>query len=228
MVTINDRIANVTLMLGNRTDIQSRVIGWLGAAYLELGYAYPLETLEASETDTTTSGVGSGDIDFPPLARGVKDVTAVQTNGTTIPLDLKDIKWIRRLPVGVNFCGVPGVYATYGETIYIRPEPKVAVNLIIDYWQKPVLSDPVEDTPILLPDDWLEILDNAAALRGYPGLLEFDKMQAIRQYLFGYTDPETNHKTPGIIHSRMTRRQAQAPAYDYGLQPKTLRRPYTG
>jgi hypothetical protein len=214
-------------MLGGRTDLSARVIQWLADGYLELGWNYPFETLEDTIVDTTSAGVGSGEMLFPDPARGIMSITLRRPDGITIPLKFKDVPWINRYPTGPGFCSVPAVYATHNTKILLRPEPDASYDLLEEVWLKPVIAEPPEDTDLLIPDDWLEILDYLAAMRGHVELLERDKANEIHALLYGYRDLETKQKTPGLIHSRMLRRQAQAPAYDYGLQPQTLRRGYT-
>jgi hypothetical protein len=80
---------------------------------------------------------------------------------------------------------------------------------------------------LLVPDDWLEIIDLGAILRGHISLIERDKAQEIQQLLFGYTAQSTGKLVPGLIAINWTRQQAQAPQTDWGIQPRQTKRSYT-
>jgi len=245
MATFQDRVARVAAVLGNRADITSvvapnavsRVMGWIRDSYINICMSYPLETLEVSLP--TVLAQGANTIIYPPDCRAIKSLTFSNvSDGTTFQPDFKDLQYFRMFNQ-VNL-GPPSVYTTLNNLMLFGPGADRQYNLIIDYWQLPQIQDAngdvldpsqstvdISSTPILLPYDWLEILDYGAEMRGHAELLEREKAQELQQLLFGFTIPLTNKFVPGLIGQIMTRRQAQAPYIDYGIQPRTPKRSYS-
>jgi hypothetical protein len=110
----------------------------------------------------------------------------------------------------------------YGNQIIVRPIPDRTYNVVYDYWQLPQISSPVSATPLLVPDDWLEIVDLGALMRGFRGLLERDKARELQELLYGYKTP-SGKQVPGYITYRQTQQQAGSEFENYGLQPRTRR-----
>ena len=73
---------------------------------------------------------------------------------------------------------------------------------------------------INLPDDWLEILDYEAQMRGFIDLQEPDKAAGVRQLLYG--NPK-KPGMPGLIKQRLTRIQAEYENANYGIRPRKQR-----
>jgi hypothetical protein len=128
--------------------------------------------------------------------------------------------------------------------LYVRPYCDTNIyTFLADLWLKPVQivgqdapdaspaytslgSADIGATEIQVPDDWLEIVDLGAILRGHISLLERDKAAEVQQLLFGLTIPTTGKMVPGLIAVMWNRRQAQAPAMDYNIQPRQPKRTY--
>lgn len=244
MGTFADRVARVAAVLGNRADLTSvvapnavsRVMGWIRDSYINLCMSYELETLEVSLS--TTLAINSNSLSYPPDCRAIQSLTFSNPDGTTFQPDWKDLQYFRMFNQ-VN-PGPPSIWTTQNQTIFFGPKADKQYNLIIDYLQLPQILDAggnvldpsqstkdISTTPILLPYDWLEVLDYGAEMRGHAELLEREKAQQIQQLLFGFTIPLTNKFVPGLIGQIMTRRQAQAPLVDYGIQPRTPKRSFT-
>src|SRR5437762_1570899 len=183
MSTILDRVERVRSMLGNRRDLDARIVSWLRDSYIELGMGYPFEELEDSALVDVTPGVdkyeypttsvlnGSDTVGF--TTRAIKSVTLMLGNGSTIPLRRRNIKFLDRYS---STPGRPSIYAPYHNVIVIRPVPNAdPVKLLWRIWLKPKLELDTISTEILLPEDWLEVLDYMAAFRGHTELLERDK-----------------------------------------------------
>ncbi len=225
MATISDRVSNVALELGNRSDLSagvpSRIVNWLLQSYTDLAYDYPFEDLQDFADLTTTSNQWF--MDFDPTWRAINGITAYRLDGTPIPLDYKDIRYLRRY--SETKTSIPSVWADYKNQIQFRPVSNGTYKFTIDVWLKPFIETVIADTTLHVPDDWLEIIDMGAILRGHRSLLERDKAREMQELLFGFNDPRTGRITPGLIHAKWTRRQAQAPMQDYGMRPKV--RSYT-
>lgn len=226
MAKISDRVATVQYMLGGRTDLTagapSKIAVWLQNAYIEIAMGYNFVELE--DTLSTVLVQGGDIVPYDPSVRAIKALTIQQQDGSQYDLPEKDIKWIRRLSATQQ--GRPSVCCTMGQGIgtrnlILRQVPDANFyTLLWDVWLKPVITGNIVDTVLNVPDDWLEIIDYAAALRGHVDLLEEDRAVAKARYLYGFTNMTTGKKVPGIIQQRLTQRQANAPSQDYGLQPK--------
>lgn len=238
MATIADRVARVTAMLGGRTDIASRVENWIRDAYVDLGASYDFEELEQTHNTDVTSG--NNEYAYPTLflnnnteqweVRAIKTLT-LRGNGNNrvVPLTRRHITWLDRFPPQN---GDPAIYCPYHNNVVIFPTPASDWILRWRVWLKPriVQTDSnnnifMNSTPLMMPDDWLEILDYAAAMRGHTELLERDKAAEVMQLLFGAADPRTGRRVPGLIDQKMLKRHAESNQNDYGMRP--IKRGYT-
>lgn len=232
MAKIGDLVNDVSLELGNRADITtgapSRVAKWLQAGYRQVAMSYRF-----SEADTTTSINMTSDqavYAYPPDARAIIDITVYRGDGTSIPLDIKDLAYIRRYNNNPKSSdGPPSMAAYFGNTITVAPAPdnSTQYNMTIDYWQKPQITADIVSTVLAVPDDWIEIVMYAAIMRGHSSLLERDKAAALQQLLFGLTVPGTGKVVPGLMATMYSRYQAEAPYKDWGMAPSAARRSYT-
>lgn len=232
--TIGDRKINVAMKLGNRQDLlapapgsgftYSRIAGWLRDAYIAIATCRNFEQTE--ETYQFQTIVGQDTYTLPPDLRAKLSLTGYDDFGTPIQMNDVDIAYIRRYnpgtlgsPAGVGNAR-PSLYCFFAQNVIFRPAPDDQYNMFLDYWQRPMIADPIDDTPLLVPDEWLEVIDYEAAVRGNAELLQEDKSRLIQELLYGYTDPTTQHYVPGLIERLQNRAQAQAPWRDYGLQPQ--------
>lgn len=255
MDILANRRAFVALELGNRADIQqlgaqgapSRVDNWLWQSYLNLAMSYKFSESENTSTDQWQTG--SDSINYPTTARAVLNVAFFRhVDGTAIRVWWKDISYLRRYPTtnpgGTQNVGPPSIIATFGQQIFVRPLcDSQLYDVTIDFWEKPLQnagqpapapfaynptgSADIGGTLFKVPDDWLEVIDYGAKLRGHADLGEPDRANAIQQLLYGFTVPTTNKFVPGLIAQMWTRRQAEAPGMDYGMQPSSKKRDYT-
>jgi len=219
MALIGDRVTYVTKMLGNRTDLASRISGWLVSAYIELGMGYDFEDLEDTVDDAFASG-GDGVYNYPTNARAVKAITLYDIDsGAPIFLRKKNIVLIDRQPAKE---GVPSIYAVFKKQVVVRLIPNKTYIVKWRVWMKPVIESTINSTELKLPDDWLEILDYSAALRGHVELHEADKAAQLHQLLFG-ANTQSGRLIPGLIKQRLLMRQAESPSEEYGIRPKVRR-----
>lgn len=231
--TIQQREINVAMKLGNRQDLMapqpgssntySRIDGWLRDAYISISFSQTFEQTE--ETTTFKTVPGQDAYDYPDTARAIKSLVGVnQQTGAPIIVDWKDINYVRRYAQnypGQPNQGTPSIVAPWGQGLIFRPIPDAQPYLFyLDIWEKPVIEDDVISTQLALPDDWLEVVDYDAAIRGHAELLEDDKAASKSKLLYGWTDPNTGQKVQGITDRLGTRLQAQKPWMDWGIQPK--------
>lgn len=232
MATIADRIPRVRKRLGNRSDADSRILDWLRDAYIELGNGYCFAELEDYFEDAMI--VGQDIYDYPTmdtlkgsihdtfLTRAIRSLTVVLQSGSRIPLRRKSKKTIDVYSV-TN--GTPAVYCSYAKQIIVRQPPNYAFTLKWSVWVKPQITADIFSTEILLPDDWLEILDLSAAMRGHADLGEPEKAQQAYEQMHGGTDPSTGRRWPGLIQQRKNLAQMEVGDEDYSFDPRV--RSYT-
>jgi hypothetical protein len=237
LATLGDRITNVAMKLGNRQDLlqpapgsgfpYTRIAGWLRDSYISVAYAHTFEQAEQTIQITTTANADT--YSYPDTVRAIKSLVGKnQTTGAPIIVDWKDINYIRRyasqyVPPNQPFTGVPAIVCPWANTIIFRPVPDANGPYVfyMDCWMKPVIiGDDLLATQLQIPDDWLEVLDYDAAMRGHIELLERDKANEVTKLLYGYTDPNTGAKIAGITDRLGNRLQAQKPYMDWGMQPK--------
>ncbi len=219
MATIADREPRVTFSLGNRTDLQSRIFGWLKDTYTEFAMAYPFEELEDTIEDQLVASIG--EYDYPEEARAIKAVTVVFSDGSTRRLRRKHIRNIERY--STNSDSRPAIYAPFSDQIHVRPVPDTSETFRWRIWKKPVIEDPLEDTVIELPDDWLELVDYGAMMRGFADLQEFDKAAGLQRVLYGGVNPSTGAFIKGLINTRLRRKQAESTDSEFAIRPLVRR-----
>ena len=219
MATIADREGRVTFMLGNRTDLLTRIREWIRDTYIEFAMAYPFEELEDTIDDVLIANIG--EYDYPEEARAIKSVTLLFTDDTR-RLRKKHIRNIERYSAASS-TSRPAVYASYGNQIIMRPVPNTSENFRWRIWKKPVIEDTLQDTVIELPDDWLELVDYGATMRGHAELLERDKAGEIQRVLYGGVNPSTGAFIKGLINTRLRRRQAESTDSEYAIRPLVRR-----
>jgi hypothetical protein len=204
----------------------SRIDLWLRDAYINLGMSTPFPDSEFSIQDLyTVQGVDN--LNYPDTVRAIKCLTLYRPDGTVLTMETKDVQYIRRM--NSQNQGAPSIWCDFAQSILLRPVPdgNGPYQAVMDVWLKPVILNPIETTPILLPDDWLEVLDYMAAARGHTELQEEDKARAIQSLLYGSVDPQTGKYTPGMVQNLQTRMQATSPYINFGVQPKGATQTYT-
>lgn len=219
MALISDRISKIQFLLGNRTDIDDRIVGWAGDAWRELGSTVPFVQLEETFEDQFI--VGEEEYPYPEEARAVKSIVIFPTANSAFRPRKKDIRMIESYSTSIP--GTPAIWAPYNNSILVRPIPNVALDFRWRCWMNPVLVGPGQATPLLMPDDWLTVFDHLAAMIGNASLGQGEKAHELDVLLHG--DPKHPDK-PGWIKRKMLREAAENVVSDYATDPMV--RPYTG
>ena len=220
MSTVNDLVPLVASLLGGRTDLNSNIAGWIVNGYQDLTSTIPFCTLELTQNSSTVANVDT--YDYPSDARAIKSLTlAVNNSGSgNAPRQLRkrNIQIIDQYQT-IN-TSVPAVWAPFANQFILRPVPDDAYPLIIRYWQTAQITGDIVSTPLLVPDDWIEIITYEAQMRGYLYLQEQDRAAAVRQILYG--NP-TKPGMPGLVKQRLTRIEAESSNANYGIRPRVTR-----
>lgn len=226
MSIIGDSVTTVQLNLGNRQDLAARISQWLAYAYIDLGMSYPFEELEDSIDDTFVAGQGT--YPYPPGVRAIKTLSMVVFQNAPQPIKRRDIKIVRRYNTS-NQTGPPSIYGTVAKQILVRPIPDQTYTFIWDTWNLPAVDQTstgsINASPVLLPLDWIEIMQLMATLRGHISLLERDKAAEIHQLLYG--DP-TDSTQPGLIKTKLLIHSAESYDSDFAIRPKIRAYGHTG
>lgn len=228
MATITDRITDVLFELGNRSDINtgapSQLAKWYRDAYISIVMGYPFEQLENTYRPTAS---GTDTVGFPSTARAVQSLVVLDSSGNyKAEPELKDIRYMRKTTNTTP--GIPSVYAFRGSNMIFSPafDTNDVYTIVLDTWDKPTITADIVSTTLNVPDDWLEAIDYAAMMRAHSRLGERDKARELRALLFGETTP-TGSFIPGLLSQLATRAQKNAPARDYGVQPRGVKQGYT-
>jgi hypothetical protein len=235
MYTIEQRTQAVIDMIGGRTDQNNNIYSWLGYAYTEIGMSYDFEELEETTTTALDGNNSNNSYPYPTIVdsnnnnwttRAVKSLVIVESNNSNnnlmIHLSHKPIQFFDRLP---NVVGRPAIYTKFKQNVILHPAPSNSYDgwlLRWRVWRKPFLlaGNNLNSTEIYLPDDWVEILDYAAALRAHTRLLERDKAAEIMQLLHGSEDPRRGRRVPGLIEQKLLQRHAESQYMDWGIRPR--------
>jgi hypothetical protein len=156
-------------------------------------------------------------------------LTLYRPDGTVLTMETKDIAYLRRMNAFTQ--SAPAMWAEFGRNLHFRPIPdnNGPYLCVVDVWMVAIMDlDNIGASSNLLPGDWWEALEYAAAVRGHTDLQEEDKAHAVQSLLYGYMDPQTGKYTPGLIQNLQNRLQATAPFKDYGMQPRGTTLRYTG
>lgn len=122
-----------------------------------------------------------------------------------------------------SFPSLPTQWYRFGTSIGFEPLPNQNYQVqarimrrhpIVDYFNN---SGVLNTTTLLLPNEWFEVLEWAAAMRGYMEKLNYERATQIRTMLWG--DPAHPNDNPGLIASVKTKRRAEAWLVQQPLRP---------
>jgi|SRR5271166_4335809 len=122
-----------------------------------------------------------------------------------------------------SFPSLPTEWYRFGNTIGFEPPPNQNYQVQARIMRRHPITDyfnaagQLNTTVILLPNEWFEVLEWAAAMRGFAELLEFEKVAEVRTLLWG--DPAHPNDNPGLIASVKTKRRAEAWMQQQPLRP---------
>ncbi len=112
---------------------------------------------------------------------------------------------------------LPTEWYRFSDTIGFTPVPDKAYQIQTRMLrQHPINDAQLNQTQILIPRDWNEVLIWAAVERGFMEYLEFEKAQKVHILLYG--DPKHPEK-PGLIYGRKKRRTMENQRTEAALRP---------
>lgn len=232
--------AGVWGKLSQRSDLLSLgVYQWLQDAILELSRDYRFQYLERTGPRFTlvpgqcnysidnfllTGDAGKQTNLLPSLFRYFNPY---QSAGATNAGSTLLWKTIDALELMFQTPGVPTYFTRYGGQIWVAPQPNQAFLTYLRYQvEHPFSNPPVESDVFYLDNEWKEIAEYAAALRGATNLRMLDYATLYHTTLFG--DPEFQRSSggrgmPGLIFRRITQMQGDSESMPKQIKPMVSR-----
>lgn len=160
-----------------RPDVQDIANEAAQNFYLLLAQAVPFEEFQTT-SDEIPLGTDTATVDLSALS--INAILSIRlTNGSTI-------RRLRRTNTrvydsqGFNQPSVPASYARWNKNIELDKIPNtIGMTLRIRFWQLPVLSDIPEDTPVIIPTPWYELMRYETLYRVWIDLEEYEKAAAL-------------------------------------------------
>lgn len=202
----------VWLKLAQRGDVVTFGPQWIADAILELSRDYPFEQLE--RTGPVVQMV-NGQYEYPIAFFTISGDTVANLVPSffmyyNVPLAGVPAynpgiglmyKSVDSLELMFSTPGTPAYWSRWNNKIFIAPQPNNTYYSYMRYQVQHPFTTPVAlNDPILLPDEWREIIEYAASVRGAGDLRMLDYQQSYRQILFG--DPKKPSDV-GLIAARV-------------------------
>lgn len=212
-------LGGVAAKLSNRGDVITLGKQWVVDAVLELSRDYPFQALERTTTTPVqlTNGVyeyalstwlNAGDTiaNLVPSFYMFYNVPLAGVPGYNPGIGLT-YKSIDSLELMFSTPGTPAYWSRYNNNrIFIAPQPNNTYYSYMRYQTQHPFNDPaLLADPILLPDEWHEIIEYSAAMRGAGNLRMLDYQQSYKAILFG--DPKKPGDV-GLISARVSQMEA--------------------
>lgn len=224
---ISDLESEVIIKTENRTSDTARADVWLRDALLEITsdpdfrnefdqleeYGVPFNlTPLVQEYDEISNFIPGGDVNVATL-----DILLWQDPPTNaIRRQLGHSHYQKADKFQPTFAQ-PTEWYRFSQTIGFTPIPDLAYQVQTRMLkQHPINDNVLNQTVILIPRDWNEVLVWAAVERGFTELLEFEKAQKIHMLLHG--DPKYPTRL-GLLNGRKTRREMEAHRTESALRP---------
>lgn len=221
----------VWALLSQRQDlIANGIYQWIGEALLEMSRNFRFQGLERTGPEFTliphqvsyaiTNFVNPADLPvivnlIPSFFRYFSPLNSVGANaGSTLAW-----KTINALELMFNTPGVPTYFTRYQDAIWVAPRPNQALVTYMRYQIEHPFSmsfgkpEPSPDDAFLLPNEWKDIIEFAAAQRGAVVLRMLDYAGQYHNVLYG--DPEFQRSSggrgnPGLIHRRISQMEGDS------------------
>jgi len=225
MATIASLASEVILKVENRTGDLVRAETWLKHAILEISsnpdFRNEFDQLEVlgptfeltigTQTYAFSNVVPAGDINI-----GTLDVVLFIDPPTNLLRRKLRHSHYQEVDKFQTLSAPPIVWYRFADTIGFNPVPDKAYTVQARVLREHPFNTPLGDTTVLLPNDWDEILEWSAAMRGFMELLEYGKAMDIRNILHG--DPKHPDR-PGLIEGRKKRREREDWRHEGALRP---------
>ena len=231
-MTIGDLISGVNAKLGNRTDLTDRIPYWLRAAILELTETNEFEELRTTGPTVNLTVPANNTQAVYPLTffKNPGDANINTVVAFSYFVDYPSNNVIReldyRVPAVIDSLGtyqsIPIYWTRFGSSIILAPPPNQPYAAFLRYQREHPMNNAGADdnnttalnqTQVLMPASWREIVEYSAALRAATELRSDDYATRYHDILFG--DPEYRvsgglRGRPGLIAARTFQNQRDA------------------
>lgn len=240
VTTIANLESEVILKCENRTSDTARADIWIRDAILEISgnpdYRDDFDDLEILGllTNLTGGAIGVSVQEYPfsnflPSPGGTT-IYNLSTLDVMLWIDFPTNNIRRKLNPShyqeadkiVTYPSIPTSWYRFADTLGFDPPPNQNYQVQCRVLQRHPFVDffnavgNLNTTTVLLPLEWNEIIEWAAAMRGFMELLEFDRAAQLRNMLYG--DPKHPDKV-GLISSVKKRRSREAWREQQPLRP---------
>jgi len=216
-------IGGVAAKLSNRGDVLTLGAQWIADTVLEYSQSYPFTGLQ--RTTTTPVQMTTGQFQYPfSTWVNAGDIPTPQNQYNSNPKLIPSFFMFYNVPlagvpqynpgIGLTYKsidslelmfstpGTPAYWSRYQNQVFIAPQP---INTYYSYMryqiQHPFSQPAALSDIILLDDDWRELIEYGAALRGAGNLRMLDYASAYRNTLFG--DPKKKGDV-GLLTARVS------------------------
>ena len=242
MATLQNLEAETVAKLENRTTDTANVDRYLRDALIELTSnpdlrdSFPELEVEGPQVNLTGGAIGVAVQEYPEATfltansgdYNVKTLdiiiwTNFPTNNISKqlnPTSYQDVHKYTSQP------SLPTDWYRFGGNIGFDPMPNQNYQVQAFYQRRHPITDyfntssQLNTTTLLVPNEWFEIIEWAAAMRGFAELLNFERQQAIYNMLWGAPDKDNKgQRLPGLISTVKTKRRQEAWMQQQPLRP---------
>jgi hypothetical protein len=186
-------------------------LGWQGSSYM-----YPVSLFLNQGDDYTLSW--DPVIFLTPGQAASVGLVATTSNTVGYAMDRVSEKAIQSLLFIPG--GVPFKYCRFGNMFWFGSVPGQNYNVYLPYQRRHPFTDNLPNSPIYIPDDWLDVLAIGSAERGATILRWNDQATYLHGLLYGdpkYQQSGGEEGRPGLISARILQ-----PERDKRLSPVQL------
>jgi hypothetical protein len=218
MAIVSDFIPGVISKMSNRTDIQPKCVKWIADAVKEITASYPFDELRITG-DPFQLTINDAEYNKSLFINPSDDPTMICSffiyftgqSGPGFNLKFREIQTVEPMS---KIPGIPIKWSRHGRNIVFGFMPNAAYYVQMRYQRRHTFNaDPTNDQ-VLVPEDWFEIIEYAAALRAAWDERMYDYCDRLKTLLYG--DPEFQLRgvagkgQPGLIHRRLSQFERDA------------------
>jgi hypothetical protein len=232
VATIGDLIPNVVSKLSNRTVPPAKCVKWIQDAVKDITASFSFTELQLKgPTVQLTINESAYDKRFFLNSNDI-DATNIDSfffyisgnSGTGYNLKYRTVPTIEAM---MKIAGQPVYWSRHGKVILLAPMPQQAYYVFQRYQERhPWTDNPINDT-IRIADDWLEIVEYAAAMRGAWDERMYDYNTQVKTLLYGNAEfQRTGSKgegQPGLIHAKCSQQSRDMSNNERQIQPRVAR-----
>lgn len=231
---VSDLFDGIIAKMGNRTDLAKRIPIWARKAILELTQTYEFEELKVTGPLTTfTANQAEYSKNFFTINN--EDWTDIkswflQLPTTTVGWEIKGRSLMMVEPLS-KISGIPTFWAQHGSLLIIGFNPNQAYTTQVRYQrkhpftpqdQRNISVNSYDNNEIYMPEEWQDVIEFAAAIRGATEERQFDYVNGYRDIVYGdekYRLSDGQEGNPGLIFGLTSQQYRNKQHNERQLQP---------